>query len=161
LFGGSVRQALHQLKYHRDITLGIIFLPHLERTLHRENWAIDLIVPVPLSRQRARQRGYNQSTFLAFPLALSMAIPFRPAALSRVRETTAQVGLSSHQRLKNVENAFAADEALVSNKIVLVVDDVTTTGATINACANALKKAGATKVYGLTLARSNWPDQAG
>lgn len=160
LYVEPIRQAVHHLKYDRDITLGEILSRPLWGILHKVNWQIDMIVPVPLSRQRARQRGYNQSTFLAIPLSLSSSIPLRPAALSRVRDTDAQVGLPARQRRINVNDAFKADSRLVGGKSVLLVDDVTTTGATMEACTNALKIAGAKAVYGLTLARSNWPEQA-
>jgi ComF family protein len=161
LYSGPIRQAIHQLKYSRDITLGHILSRPMLGLLGQVGWQVDLIIPIPLSRQRARQRGYNQSTFLAAPLAIATEIPLRPAALSRVRETTAQVGLSGPQRRENVKNAFKAESSLVGGKRILIIDDVTTTGATMEACANALKSAGANTVFGLTLARSNWPDQAG
>lgn len=161
IYQEPIRQAIHQMKYHRDITLGETFSHNLEKLLHQVRWQFEMIVPVPLSRQRVRQRGYNQSTFLAFPLALSLNVPMQPSALERVRETSAQVGLTATQRRKNVENAFRADRELTVGRVVLLVDDVMTTGATLEACASALKNAGASTVYGLTLARSNWPDQAG
>lgn len=161
LYEEPLRQAVHQLKYHRDLTLGEILSRPLERVLRKTGWDIDWIIPVPLSPQRARQRGYNQSTFLAFPLALAMGLSIRPDGLFRVRETVAQVGLPAAQRRINVKNAFKAEPGIVAGKRILLIDDVTTTGATMEACSNALKTAGAEAVYGLTLARSNWPDQAG
>jgi Predicted amidophosphoribosyltransferases len=120
-------------------------------------WAVDFVVPVPLSIARLKERGYNQSTLLARPAALALGLPFRPQALARIRETASQVGLGVNDRRLNVKDAFLAASNLVHGCSVLVIDDVTTTGATIDACAAALKSAGAVKVYGFTLAQAPHP----
>ena len=103
---------------------------------------------------RRAERGYNQATLLAFPLSLACGIPFRPQALVKARDTRTQVGLNLAQRRENVFNAFSARSEIVNTKCILVVDDVTTSGATIEACASALIKAGARQVFGLTLTRA-------
>lgn len=149
-----LRNALHRLKYHRDIALGDIFALPLINLVHRLAWDIDLITAVPLGVVRLKERGYNQSSLLAYPLSLAIRIPYRGKALNRVRETESQVNLSLQERQENVSDAFQANRDLVAGKNVLVVDDVTTTGSTLNACAKALKIAGANHVYGLTLART-------
>lgn len=154
VFHGSLREALHRLKYQRDIGLGEALSKHLIELYNDLNWEIDLVTPVPLSPKRTRERGYNQSGLLARPLAYAIQKPFQPNVLQRCRETRSQVGLSAKERQLNVEDAFTANAGKVKEKVVLVIDDVTTTGSTINACTQALRKAGASAVYGITLARA-------
>lgn len=115
----------------------------------------DVVVPVPLSRWRLAWRRYNQSAVLAAEVARLSERPYCPAALKRTRRTRPQPGLSRAQRIENVRAAFAvpaARKADVSGRAVLLVDDVITTGATIAACARALKSAGARRVDVLALA---------
>ncbi len=153
-FEGPVREALHRLKYRRDLGLGDVLSLGMVAVCRREGWPIDLVVPVPLGAGRKRERGYNQAALLAKPLAYRLNLPYRPQALSRLRETRSQVELSREERLVNVVGAFKARSGLVKGKHVLVVDDVTTTGATLEACADSLLHAGAVSVFGLTLARA-------
>lgn len=154
LFTGPVRQAVHRLKYRRDMGLGEALAQPLIKTLVSLGWHEDLILPVPLSPARLKERGYNQVALLARPLALACNFHYLPRALNRVRETQSQVGLSRRQRKENVAGAFRAEPALVRGKRVLVIDDVMTTGATLEACAYALLTAGALSVKGLTLTRA-------
>lgn len=112
----------------------------------------DLIMPVPLHWTRLWARGYNQAAWLAQALARRAGRPYAPLSLLRRRRTPSQNGLSASGRARNVDGAFvvAGD---VKGKSVLLVDDVFTTGATINACARALLRAGAARVDGVALAR--------
>jgi competence protein ComFC len=153
-FGDPLRLAMHKLKYDRDLGLGEMLSRHLIDLLTGLNWPFDIIVPVPLGVARLKERGYNQADLLARPLAMSMKRTYNPQILKRMRETPSQVGLTYNQRHANVAGAFLADSACVSGCCVLVVDDVTTSGATIDACAEALLEAGARQVYALTLARA-------
>ncbi len=153
-FGGPIREALHRLKYQRDIGIGEALSKHLIELYNQLKWGIDMVIPVPLSAKRARERGYNQSGLLARPLAYAVQKPYQPNALKRSRDTQSQVGLGADERQRNVEGAFTANAALVNGKVVLVIDDVMTTGSTINACTQALRRVGASAVYGLTLARA-------
>ncbi len=153
-FGGPIREALHRLKYQRDIGMGEALSKHLIELYNQLKWGIDVVTPVPLSAKRARERGFNQSGLLARPLAYAVQKPYQPNALKRSRDTRSQVGLGADERQQNVEGAFTANAALVKEKVVLVIDDVMTTGSTINACTQALLRAGASAVYGLTLARA-------
>jgi ComF family protein len=118
------------------------------------NWAVDLVAPVPLSAARQAERGYNQATLLARPLALATGLAYQPQALRKIRETPSQVGLSADQRRDNVQGVFWANPGIVLDKSVLVVDDVITSGATFGACVQALIDGGASRVYGLSLARA-------
>jgi competence protein ComFC len=154
VFDGPIRQALHRLKYRRDLSLGETLSRPLIAMLEQAGWQVDIVVPVPLGVARLRERGYNQATLLARPLALGCGYAFRPQALSRVRETRSQVGLSIVQRRENVSGAFQARTGWVSGRNVLMVDDVATSSATLDACASALLSAGAAQVFGLTLART-------
>jgi ComF family protein len=154
VFEGPVRNAIINLKYHRDIGLGEALAVPLAQMLRELAWEVEIVLPVPLGVARLRQRGYNQAGAVAYPLALAAGLSYRPNALRRTRETTSQVGLSYEDRLVNVSGAFRADPGTVSQRNALVVDDVATSSATINACAMALLKAGAKQVYGLTVARA-------
>lgn len=114
----------------------------------------DIVIPVPLGRERLKERGYNQANLLAHPIALQVNRPFTPQALFRSRETGSQVGLNAQERKQNVKNAFQGRPSLVAGKRILLVDDVATTGATLSECSTALKQAGAEHVIALTLARA-------
>lgn len=151
------RQAIHQLKYQRDIGLAEVLAGPMAKLANDLSWPVDLVTSVPLSPARIRQRGYNQASMLALPVAISLARPFDPGLLQRKRDTASQVGLSARDRKQNVSGAFAAKSA--AGKTVLVIDDVITTGSTMNACAQALRSAGAAAVYGLSFARAVFTEQ--
>jgi competence protein ComFC len=123
-------------------------------SLSKLNWSLDIITSVPLGLVRFKERGYNQATLLARPIAIYFEIPLVKRALVRHRETKSQVGLTVSERHDNVVDAFKADDKIVTGKNILVVDDVATSGATLNACAKALLDAGANKVYCFSLARA-------
>ena len=116
----------------------------------------DGLVPVPLHGARLRRRRFNQSLLLARALSHACGVPVEPHVLARVRNTETQGGLSAKGRARNVAGAFAVREGRagwVAGKRLVVVDDVHTTGATLSACARALKRAGAVNVNAVTLAR--------
>jgi ComF family protein len=118
------------------------------------SWVIDIVIPVPLGSQRERQRGYNQAALIALPLALKLQLPYNPRILKRIRETQSQVELSLKERQINLEGAFHAQRQPIDGKQILIIDDVTTSGSTLNACAEALIEVGAKAVYGLTIAQA-------
>ena len=154
IFDGPIRNALHSLKYRRNIALGDSLARQLNEFAGKLGWPVDLVVPVPLGKIRTKDRGYNQVGLVARPLAQINKWHYVPEALVRKRETKSQVGLSVEERLENVTGAFFADPERVHGLNVLVIDDVATTGATLSACAVTLLEAGANRVYALTLARA-------
>ena len=156
VFSGPVRQAIHKLKYKRDVSLGIVLAEPLVGLFTQLGWDCDLILAVPLGLARLKERGYNQSDLLARPLALAVGIPYQSNGLIRVRETRSQVGLTITQRHVNVNGAFQALPEIVSGRRVLVIDDVATSSATLEACAIALMEASSSKVFALTLARAGY-----
>jgi ComF family protein len=116
---------------------------------------IDMIIPVPLHPTRLRNREYNQSLLLADRVSRARHIPLSYDNLVRIRETAPQTELSRAVRLKNLRRAFAVRRPQdVSGKQILIIDDVFTTGTTVNECAKILRKAGASQVYVCTLART-------
>lgn len=155
VFAGPLRTALHHIKYRRDLALAdalaVSLIDFYQRTLQ---WHLNMVIPVPLSARRRKERGYNQAGLFALPLALALQIPYKPQALERIRHTRSQVDLSWRERQQNVAGAFRAVPSQVTGKDVLLIDDVATTGATLNACATALYEAGARTVYALTVARA-------
>jgi competence protein ComFC len=122
--------------------------------LDRQNWSIDIVTEVPLEKNRSHERGYNQSKCLAIPLAYYSGLKHSSRILKKVRPTRPQVGLSRAERQINVIDAFNSDSNRVKGLSILIVDDVVTTGATINACSLSLLEAGAANVYGISLARA-------
>ena len=112
---------------------------------------IDCIMPVPLHKSRQRQRGFNQSEILARCLSKYLGIPAYTKCLYRIKKTKDQKGLSRAERLHNLDNAFVVKEFPKKVKNILIVDDVYTTGTTIEKCAKILKDAGANEIYFLTI----------
>ena len=117
------------------------------------NWPIEMIIPVPLGKQRLKERGYNQVGMIAKPLALALSFEYDQAGLVRRKETRSQVGLTKTERRENVHSAFQAGVD-VRGKTILVMDDVSTTGSTLSSSAEALYSSGAKNVYALTVARA-------
>lgn len=155
VYTGVLRNAIISLKYQNDIGIAQILSKYLENLVRATNWSFDIVVPVPLSAQKYQERGYNQTNRLAKPLAALLEKPFRPHALARIREASSQVDLDKRSRFENVEGAFRADPKQVKDLSILLVDDVYTTGATLESAATELKIAGASKVFALTLAKSS------
>lgn len=117
----------------------------------------DMLVPVPLHWRRLLTRKFNQSALLAYGIAKRTGLPCAPEMLQRVIYTKPQMRMKRKERLKNVKRAFAVPataQKMLQHKTVVLVDDVVTTGATVNACAKALKSAGAREVRVLALART-------
>ncbi len=153
-FDGPVRNALHQLKYRKNIALGERLAEPLCSVFLAQGWNVGIVAPVPLGIARLKERGYNQAALIAHPFSLALGLPYVPGALQRRRETHSQVGLSIAERKENVSGAFSARRDVVASQSVLLIDDVATSSATLDACASALRMDGADQVYCLTLARA-------
>lgn len=143
---------VQSFKYGQQLALAGYFGELLVRLLDDVHDA-DCIVPLPLHVQRLRQRGFNQALELARPLARATRLPLDTSSCRRTRPTTAQADLPWNARQQNVRGAFRCT-ADCSGRHVLLVDDVMTTGATLDACASALKRSGARRVTLLVLARA-------
>ena len=153
-FDGVIRQAIHELKYRNLRAIAGLFARLLNDYLVTNLVPGEVVVPVPLHPKRLRERGYNQSHLLAQELAKLTKLPLIDDCLIRERHAPPQARTATaSERRTNVANAFSCRDQRLKGKQVLLIDDVSTSGATLEACARALKQAGATSVWGLVLAR--------
>lgn len=156
-YEGTVQTMLQAIKFRKKRGLIRVFGPLLESSiveLRKER--IDFIIPVPLDRKRKRIREFNQSTLLAKEAGKLIEKPIREDILRKKKHTEPQSILSRQKRFINVKNAFGITRpSLVKGKDILLVDDIITTGSTLNECARMLKCCGAKNVYVLALARTN------
>lgn len=142
--GSRVQQILHNLKYKGKPELGVLLGELLAETILQSPspWTTDMIIPVPLHKKRERSRGYNQSLCIAEGLATGLKLPIRKDVLIKGSSTSSQTKKGRFSRYENLKSAFQVkDAAKISGKNILLVDDVITTGATIEACFTALKMA--------------------
>jgi ComF family protein len=153
-FGGPIQKAIHAYKYKNQRRMAVPLTDRLIAVLEQSGWQPTLITAAPLHESRLRERGYNQAALLAERLAQASDLPFRGEIIRRVRATRPQVGLNARDRQENVADAFAAQRTAAGESI-LIVDDVYTTGATLRACAHALREAGAACVWGLAVASAH------
>ncbi len=155
-YAGCVPEAIRQFKYHRRWRIGRWLSEEMARAVCR-SWpldAIDAVVPVPSHWLKRRLRGWNPSGYLSQAVSRALGKPHHPKALRQTRWTRTQTRLPWAGRFRNVRHAFAAKRRFVDEKTVLLVDDVLTSGATAEACALALREAGARHVFVLTAART-------
>jgi competence protein ComFC len=154
-YDGQLIRAIILLKFERIEPLAGWFATRLAGVAKRDGLAADVVVSVPLHRHRERERGYNQADLIARPLARRLGLPYRRVLLTRTKPRPDKHILSLSERWESVRGAFATRQgSQVDNLRVLLVDDVMTTGATLDACAKALRQAGAKSVIGLTVARA-------
>jgi ComF family protein len=161
VYGSAMARAIILLKYHAVFPLGGWFARRLEEVVDEaarerpEIFAADVVVPVPVHRSRLRERGYNQAELIARPLAKRLNLPFQACLLVRTKPRPDKLRLTMRERWRTVRGAYATQEGIrVDNLRVLLVDDVLTTGATLDACSRALRRAGAAQVVALTVARA-------
>jgi len=157
IYDGPLVQAILLLKFEQIEPLGKWFAERLAGLVENERQvlAADVVVPVPLHRQRERERGYNQAALLSKPLAKRLGLPHKALLLMRTRARPDKRILSLEERWESVRGAFATRPgSQVDNLRVLLVDDVLTTGATLDACARGLREAGAKLVTAVTVARA-------
>ncbi len=157
VYEGTVVEAVHRLKYAGKTRLADIFGPQLAGPARAclPPSADPLVMPVPLHLERLRERGFNQSLLLSRHVARETGFDLDWLSLRRTRPTPSQATLGKGRRRENVRDAFAVDApAAVQGRDVLLVDDVSTTGSTLEACSRALLQSGVERVFGLTLARA-------
>jgi len=153
-FDGVIRQAIHELKYKNLRAIAGLFARLLNDYLVANPVPAEVVVAVPLHPKRLRERGYNQSQLLAQELASLIKLPLVDDCLIRKRHSPPQARTATaSERRTNVADAFSCRDRRLKGKQVLLIDDVATSGATLDGCARALKKAGATTVWGVVLAR--------
>ncbi len=162
-YGGALATALLRLKYAKrpDLAhpLGCLLIDSTIRDLIK--WEIEVVVPVPVPYSRLVDRGYNQAALIARPIARALSARFAPRALHRVDGSPKQASLNRQQRLANLRGAFSVRQPnAVRGRKVLVIDDVSTTGATLSACRAALCAVGAMEVRSAVVARTESPDMS-
>jgi len=153
----AMARAIILLKYHAVFPLGDWFAARLQETARalRNDCVADIVVPVPVHSARLRERGYNQAELIARPLARRLNIPLQSCLLVRTRPRPDKLKLTTRERWRTVRGAYAMQEGARVDKLrVLLVDDVMTTGATLDACSRALRQAGAAQIVALTVARA-------
>ena len=156
-YEGPLQEAIHRWKYRERLSLTAIFGEWMADALRR-HWgdaSPDFLIPVPLHRARLRERGFNQALLLARELSRRTGIPCGQRILLKGKPTLPQVNLSGSEREKGVRGAFQmTDRGCLKGKSILLVDDVYTTGATVNECSKVLMSGGAGRVDVLTLAHA-------
>ena len=157
VYEGGLARAVVMLKWEQIQPLATWFALRLAEVASRagEAFVADVVVPVPLHKARQKERGYNQAALISKPLARRLGLPYREMLLIRTRPRPEKQILSLRERWASVRGAFATRPgSQVDKRRVLLVDDVMTTGATLDACARALLESGAKAVVGLTVARA-------
>jgi len=149
----EIKNSIYQFKYHNKREYGEFYGLELRNQYESiiRNWDADVLIPVPLHKSKLRKRGYNQAEIIAKSIGKLMDIPVDSQLVIREKKTLAQKELNDKERLKNLENAFNIVEKVVKYKNVIIVDDIYTTGTTIDACAQILMKSGVSKVYYISL----------
>ena len=160
LYQGKLKDIILLIKYRQFKVLGKGLADFVSRSLDQDESffpGADYLVPVPLHPRKERKRGFNQAREIAFWLGKKHSIPLLDRVLVKTKNNPAQTTLESKQRWMNVKNAYAVKKpALIAGKTLILIDDVFTTGATINECSRVLKKAGAREVRCITIAQAFW-----
>ncbi|AQS60318.1 ComF family protein [Desulforamulus ferrireducens] len=157
-YAGGLRQGIHLLKYKGRKSLAPLLASLMVEIIQQQPplGQVEAVVPVPLSRQRQWERGYNQAELLAEEVARVLQLPLLKDVLIKHKETPPQTGLSREERIQNLQDAFLvkAPASAILGKNLLLLDDVFTTGSTVSAVARTLKDAGAGKIFVITLANA-------
>lgn len=151
-YSEELRESIYRFKYYNQRTYAGFYgkaMACYGRQIRE--LGIQVLIPVPISRQRKTARGYNQAELMAWALGRELNLPVDSYSLIRKKNTLPQKELNEEERRNNLKNAFKIEENVIKYKKVLLVDDIYTTGSTIDACATVLKQAGAEKVYFISL----------
>ena len=147
-YSDELRESIYRFKYYNQRTYAEFYgkaMAHYKKQI--QDFGIQILIPVPISRKRRIARGYNQAELMAQALGRELNLPVNKNCLVREKNTLPQKELNEQERRNNLKNAFKISENVIKYKKVLLVDDIYTTGSTVDACAVVLKQAGAEKVY--------------
>lgn len=151
-------KCVHQFKYRGKTQMINVFEKMFPEILTQDiisTYEVEMIIPVPLHKKQRRARGYNQSEIIAKKISKRYALDISSGNLIKTKQTTAQMKLSKKLRINNLKNSFSVNNTdIVRGKKILLIDDVMTTGATLNTCAGELIKAGAKEIFAFTLAKT-------
>ena len=154
-YGGVLKKLILNLKYHKSFIAGEVLADFLCQIIREKHLSIDYICYVPISKKSLKKRGFNQCRVLAKNMSIALDIPIIDC-LVKVKETKEQKLLGKEERAKNILNAFTIkNKEKLFKKNILLIDDVYTTGATINECKKNIEKCNINKIYLLTIAKSN------
>ncbi|MGB2601828.1 MAG: phosphoribosyltransferase family protein [Candidatus Omnitrophota bacterium] len=157
-YEGAIKKCVKQFKYSGKLKLMDLFQPVVHTFINRTHPFSEQIhgaIPVPVHPSKRRARGYNQSELIATILSQEISVPVQRHTLIKTKNTGPQTALARNKRMRNLDGSFAVvDRTLVTGRNLVLVDDIVTTGATLETCARELLKAGARCVYGFTLAKT-------
>ncbi len=154
VFEGIIRRAVLEFKYRNLRSIAACLSQYMADYFVEHEMAADFLMPVPMHEKRLKRRGYNQSELLAGQISEMVSVPLRADLVKRVKDNKPQVRTScADERWSNMRDAFTCTSSEVSGKDIIIIDDVCTSGATLEACAAAIKSMGANKISGFTLAR--------
>jgi len=158
IYNDVIRQAIHNFKYNsrpkHGVFLGSLMADHASEVLPH-NITIDTVIPIPLHKAKQRERGFNQAEILARAICTQLNLDLDISALERTRNTSRQADLNLVERAENLKGAFTVqDPSAVSGKSILLIDDILTTGSTIQACRAELLACGANRVLSYSLSHA-------
>jgi ComF family protein len=153
LYDTHVKKSIYNFKYNNKREYAKTYANEIIKQHHRQilNWDADGIVPIPLHKSKMKSRGFNQAEVLALALSKQLGIPMYHNLVKRIKKTLPQKALNDKQRINNLKNAFKIRKFDVKLKKVILIDDIYTTGITINSVTEVLKNAGVTEIYFITV----------
>lgn len=155
MYDGEIVKLIHNLKYNDCKYLGSYLSEILVEEYKKNNFDVDIVIPIPLNPKRLKERGYNQAFLLCRKFETDLKLPIDTTSLIRKVDTPTQTKLTKQERKQNLENAFqVVDKSAIKGKRILLIDDVYTTGATLEEASKTLLKAGAKEIYCLTVAHT-------
>lgn len=160
-YAQPIIKMIYEFKFRGATAYGKIlasYMSDITELVVDKEYGFNMIVPVPLSDKRMKERGFNQAEMLSQKVAETTGLVHTVRALTKIKDTKSQAQLSPFERGTNLSGAFLADSSLVRGRRIIITDDVYTTGNTLRECAKALKAAGAERVMGLTVARKGGED---